>query len=199
MDTVYLRPSKDYKKVLYIAVIGLTLLSVTSWTIPTALLITAEEEIGPGLLIIAVTANLLLFTIGAALVGPYFRSMRYEIHEDEVIVHVGIITQSVKHVPFRTITNLKITRGPLERLFGIGSLAIQTAGMSGPNSQAEQDLKGLPNVQEVYEKIGEKLRHYRSAMRSHQAGEESAELETDALLRGILEEMRGIRADLKRE
>ncbi len=199
MDTMYLRPSKDYKKVLYIAVLGVILLSVTSWTLPTALLITAEEEIGPGLLIIAVAANLLFFTIGAALVGPYFRSLRYEIHQNEVIVYVGVVTQSVKHVPFRTITNLKITRGPFERLFGIGSLAIQTAGMSGSSSQAEQDLKGLPNVQEVYEKIGERLHRYRSAMTPDQAGEESAELGADALLREILEEMRGIRADMKRE
>ena len=75
----------------------------------------------------------LLFWLGGMILSvPYFRSLRYEILEDEVIVHVGIITHSVKHVPYRTVTNITVKRDILDRwFFNLGSLNIQTAGMSG--------------------------------------------------------------------
>jgi uncharacterized membrane protein YdbT with pleckstrin-like domain len=98
--------------------------------------------------------------VGIALTGPYYRSLRYEIHDDEVIVHVGIITKSVKHVPYRTVTNITIKRGILDRwFFGLGTLNIQTAGMSGTQG-AEESLEGLPNVQEVYDIVAAELRRF---------------------------------------
>jgi len=63
--------------------------------------------------------------------GLYFRSLRYQIHKEQVIMHVGVITRSVKYVPFRTVTNMTVQRDPLDRAFGIGSLENQTAGISG--------------------------------------------------------------------
>ncbi|MFX0108408.1 MAG: PH domain-containing protein [Candidatus Hodarchaeota archaeon] len=43
----------------------------------------------------------------------------------------GIITVTKKHVPFRTITNVKTRVGIFDRLFGIGNVKIETAGESG--------------------------------------------------------------------
>ena len=95
---------------------------------------------------------------------PYFRSLRYEILEDEVIVHVGIITHSVKHVPYRTVTNITVKRDILDRwFFNLGSLNIQTAGMSG-QSGAEEKLVGMENIQEIYESVVSELRRFRGAM-----------------------------------
>ena len=60
------------------------------------------------------------------------KALGYEVQDDEVIVRVGIITHSVKHVPYRTVTNITVSRDILDRwFFGLGSLHIQTAGMSG--------------------------------------------------------------------
>jgi uncharacterized membrane protein YdbT with pleckstrin-like domain len=84
--------------------------------------------------------------------------------EDEVIVHVGIITHSIKHVPYRTVTNITIKRDIFDRwFFKLGSLSIQTAGMSGQTG-AEENLVGLENVQEVYEMVVTELRRFRGAM-----------------------------------
>jgi uncharacterized membrane protein YdbT with pleckstrin-like domain len=121
----------------------------------------------------------------------YYRSLSYEIQDDEIIVRVGIVTKSVKHVPYRTVTNITIKRGILDRAFNIGTLAIQTAGMSG-TSGAEQSLVGLVDVQSVYDDVVVKLRQFRGAMSPTGAAEEPATEDP------VLEELRAIRRALEK-
>lgn len=142
-----------------------------------------------------VTAGLvLLFWIPAMLlVGSYFRSLQYEIHQDEVIVRAGIITKSVKHVPYRTVTNLTVARGLLDRwFFGLGTLNIQTAGMSGTTG-AEESLVGLPNYDEVYEIVAGELRRFRGAMAPTAAATDGLALAPSEALEALLGEVRAIR------
>jgi uncharacterized membrane protein YdbT with pleckstrin-like domain len=113
-----------------------------------------------------------------------------------VIVRVGIITQSVKHVPYRTVTNITLSRDILDRwFFGLGSLHIQTAGMSG-KSGAEEKLVGLPNVQEVYELVVTELRRFRGGMAPTAAEVEPGLAASGETLTAILEEVRAIRENL---
>mgnify|MGYP005841920053 CR=1 FL=1 len=179
-----------------IAVLSLVGVFLTTW------LIAGDEDVGDpvglALLVTAIANVIWIAPVGLA-IPPYCRSLQYEIHDDEVIVRVGIITQSVKHVPFRTVTNLTVNRGPFDRLFGLGTLNIQTAGMSGQKG-AEESLIGLSNFQEVYERVAEALRRYRGAMAPDQAGEELAPAMVDGqLLADILREVRAIRQGLERE
>lgn len=136
-----------------------------------------------------------IWVIALLLSFPYFRSMRFEVQEDEVIVHVGIFTHSIKHVPYRTVTNITIKRDILDRwFFNIGTLNIQTAGMSGQTG-AEESLVGLEDVHEVYELVVTELRRFRGAMTPTQAQEESPTNGSAALL----EEVRAIRRLIERD
>lgn len=161
-----------------------------------AFLISLDDPQG-GLIValIFIVPTVLFWIIAMALTVPYFRSLRYEIQEEEVIVHVGIITHSVKHVPFRTVTNISVNRDIFDRwFFNLGTLQIQTAGMSGQTG-AEEKLVGLENVQEVYEIVVAALRRYRGAMAPTAAGEEEAlEAPGDGAL---LQEVRAIRRILE--
>ena len=143
----------------------------------------------------------LLWWIPAMLLSrPYYNSLSYEIQDDEVIVRVGIITRSVKHVPYRTVTNLTVRRGLLDRwFFGLGTLNIQTAGMSG-NTGAEESLVGLTNYDEVYHLVATELRRFRGGMAPTQS-----EVEVEAAgpageqLGAILTELRVIRRLLEED
>jgi membrane protein YdbS with pleckstrin-like domain len=150
-------------------------------------------------LIVAV-ADLLWYVPALILSGPYFRSLSYEIQDDEVIVRVGIWTQSVKHVPYRTVTNLAVKRDILDRgFFGLGTLNIQTAGMSGKTG-AEESLVGLPNVQEVYDIVVTELRRFRGSMAPTAADVEDESILSSAdALSAILGEVRAIRQALETE
>ena len=161
------------------------------------------------------TAGLIyaLFVVGVAAVaiiitfflsGPYYRSLKYEILEDEVIVRAGIITKSVKHVPYRTVTNLTVKRGILDRLFGLGTLNIQTAGMSGNTNTAEESLVGLINVQEIYELVAAELRRFRGGMTPTQADTDPAQTQVSPTvntvqLDAVVAELQAIRGLLEKK
>ncbi len=135
--------------------------------------------------------------VAMLLIGPYFRSLRYEIQDDEVVVHAGIWTKSVKHVPYRTVTNLTVKRDVIDRWLGLGTLNVQTAGMSGQTG-AEEHLVGLEDVQEVYDAVATELRRFRGGMAPTQAEveEETVPAQPDAL-NELLDEVRAIRRSLE--
>lgn len=197
MASVSFRPDIRYRTKLLL-ILGLAGAMALAGSAALGALIGSDVAGAEGVLIgllVPVLANLAWLVPGMLLVSPYYRSLRYEIHDEEVIVCAGIVTRSVKHVPFRTVTNLKVSRGPLDRLLGIGTLHVETAGMSGQTG-AEQSLVGLPDVQAVYEQVAEALRRFRGAMAPNQAEEEPADGQP---LPAILEEIRAIRRVLEQQ
>jgi len=144
-------------------------------------------------LAVTIAVNLLWWLPGMLLTGPYYQSLRYEIHEDEMIVNAGIVTKSTKHVPFRTVTNLTVKRGILDRWLGIGTLDIETAGMSNTQGVPEQSLVGLENPQEVYELVVSALHRFRGGMAPTSAEEEAPVAASPEALNAILAEVRAIR------
>lgn len=80
----------------------------------------------------------------------------------EVYVKKGIFNLTRKHVPFRTITNISTQSGPLDRLFGIGSVSIETAGFSGEKKEPEEKLEGIEFYEEVRDFILQEIRKFRS-------------------------------------
>jgi len=102
------------------------------------------------------------------LIHPYFRSIEYSVKGEsgktmpEIYVKKGIITVTRKHVPFRTITNISSKKGLFDRLFGIGSVHIETAGYSGSQQQGpESKLEGIVFYEEVRDFILNELRKFR--------------------------------------
>jgi len=164
-------------------------------------LISTDPEIGADggrvFATVVAVADVVWYLPGLMLTGPYYRSLSYEVQDDEVIVRAGIWTKSVKHVPYRTVTNLTVKRDILDRWLGIGTLNIQTAGMSGTTG-AEERLVGLTDVQEVYEIVVTELRRFRGGMSptAAEAEGEPAITSTDALS-AILTEVRAIRQALE--
>ena len=194
MEARILKPSRKYLTKSYL-IIAILALGILLCGLLIGALITTDENAGVEAiwwsLGVTLGLNLLWGVPAVLLMAPYFRSLRYEIHEEQVVMHVGVITRSVKYVPFRTVTNMKINRGPLDRLFGIGTLQIQTAGISG-SEQAEQGLVGLEDPQAVYDLAVRALRRFRGAM-----SPTAADVDEEDLLIAILEEVRGIRQSLE--
>ena len=93
-----------------------------------------------------------------------------------------------------TVTNVAIKRGVLDRyLFNLGTLNIQTAGMSGTKG-AEESLVGLANVQEVYDSIVQKLRLFKGGMTPTAADQDQeSDSSSSNVLNAILSELKAIR------
>ncbi len=111
----------------------------------------------------------LVWLIPALVITPfYFRSIEYSVKAEsgdtmpEIYSKRGIVTVTRKHVPFRTITNISSRAGPFDRLFGIGSVHIETAGYSGANQPGpEEKLEGIVFYEEVRDFILNELRKFR--------------------------------------
>lgn len=142
--------------------------------------------------------NLLWFIPCFLVMFPLFKTYRYELMDDEIIVTSGYIVQKVRHVPYRMVTNLELRRGLLDRMLGIGSLHIETAGNSESSGRPEAVLAGLSDVQQVYEEVAECLHNYDQ---NHQGGfgvrtgtrAAAADIDSPALLEAILIELKAIR------
>lgn len=178
-------PNSKYQFKMMLVISLIAFLILVGMGIVSALI--SIDDPGAGLVVMAITiAGDAIYWVVAMLISvPYFRSLRYEIHDDEVIVHVGIVTHSVKHVPYRTVTNITVNRDIFDRwFFKLGSLKIQTAGMSGQTG-AEENLVGLENVQEIYELVVAELRRFRGAMSPTTVQEELPEDGSTALLNEV--------------
>ena len=83
-----------------------------------------------------VVFSVTFFVIGMLIANVWINSIEYSVVGEsgeampEVYVKSGIIDVTEKHVPLRTITNVSSRAGPFDRIFGIGSVFIETAGSS---------------------------------------------------------------------
>jgi putative membrane protein len=196
MQTQSFKPSPQYLTRLRLVITLVALLILASGVL-LGWLLSNDAEIGASgartIVIVVAIVDAVWYLPALMLTGPYYRSLAYEIQEDEVIVRVGIWTKSVKHVPYRTMTNLTVKRDILERWLGIGTLNIQTAGMSGTTG-TEEKLVGLTNVEEVYEIVVTELHRFRGSMAPTAAGVEGEPaVSTTDTLSAILSEVRAIR------
>ncbi|WP_336363428.1 PH domain-containing protein [Halalkalicoccus salilacus] len=60
-----------------------------------------------------------------------YRVWRYEIREDELYLERGVLTRVKTVVPFVRIQHVDARRSPLERLTGLASTVVYTAGSRG--------------------------------------------------------------------
>ena len=146
---------------------------------------------------IFLAANVLWLILAFALIPAYYRSVEYELGDEEVVVRQGIITKTIKTVPYRTVTNIEVKRGLLDRWLGIGGIAVHTAGYSAQGGP-EVKLSGLKDYERVHSEIFAALRRFRATTGpSLGLGEVPvSEDEVPQLLGKILEELRALRESL---
>lgn len=96
---------------------------------------------GIALAIWAVIALLLIFRLPSR----RYNAMGFAISEDRLRVARGIWFRSDTVVPFGRVQHLDVQRGPLERMFGLSTLVLHTAG----NHNASVSLPGLEEDQAI--------------------------------------------------
>jgi membrane protein YdbS with pleckstrin-like domain len=113
-------------------------------------------------ILICVSLSSIVFLPILIVIPFYVRSMEFIVHGDEVVVKKGLVNKTVKHCPYRNIVNISTTVGPLDRIFSIGCVNIETAGKSGLIAEPEEKLEGLYLYHEIRDYILRRLRVYQS-------------------------------------
>jgi hypothetical protein len=110
---------------------------------------------GSGLPLGAATGAAALLGLALALMMPKrrYRGWSYRMDEDELHLRYGLWTRVRSVVPFGRVQHIDVVHGPLQRLFGLGTLVLHTAG----TRSAAVLLPGL--AEEEAERMRDHIRH----------------------------------------
>lgn len=124
-------------------------LLIMSFTVFPVLFATGPEPLVLFILAIIVIVPVLIFFVW---VGLYYKSMWYELREDEMSWKRGVWFRKTGIVPYNRVTNIDIRQGPVMRALGISTLSVQTAGYSG-QAVPEIRIEGIEHAEELRELI----------------------------------------------
>ncbi len=155
---------------------------------------TSSAEVSGTLWPITVGIIVLLWIISVPLIFTWFKNLKYEITPERITIHKAIISRNEQNIPFKAITDFSYHRSPYDRLLGIGSLRIQTAGQSPTSTGYEGIFAGLTNGPELLEELRQRVKNNQLKVSVSEYEKPISEEET---LIKILEELKKIRTLLE--
>ncbi len=124
---------------------------------------------------LALAGLLLVITVVGAIIKFFLiridYDMRYYVVTDRSLrIREGALLINESTYTFANIQNLKVTQGALERLLGLSTLIVETAGGAassgdthGKSRSHEGNLRGITNAREVRDQMLVLLKKYRDA------------------------------------
>lgn len=146
----------------------------------------------PVIWLIAVIVVLVMWLIVYPSAILWIRNLSYLIQEDRITIHKGILTKTQQNIPYRSITDFILQRSLYDRLLGIGSIRIQTAGQSQSASGYEGNMAGLVEYEKLHNRLRERLRLLHpisEALTTSEPGEGPRKAGTQKSMEQILEQM----------
>lgn len=134
---------------------------------------------------------LIMWVFSYPIVQLWIKNLEYIIRKDRVTIHKGILTKTQQNIPYRSITDFALKRGPYDRIIGIGSIKIQTAGQSHQPSGYEGSLSGLLDYETLHTELREKMKILHPVSDSLTTSE-PVNKSDDNILGQILEEIKKI-------
>jgi len=124
----YLRLQPACKKSMYI---GNAIILVVLAAVLAAVLFYSDRLFGDASGIVRLI-SIAIFAIAASylLVGPivFYRRYRYRMDDDKLEIRRGIVFISHTLVPMERIHQVQVSRGPINRMFGLADVIVTTAG-----------------------------------------------------------------------
>ena len=129
------------------------------------------------------------------LIHLWIKNLSYFIRDDRITIQSEILTKKEKNIPYRSITDFALVRGPFDRILGIGTIKVQTAGQSAEGY--EGNLSGLLDYEPLHADLREKLKFLHPISESATTSEPIKQTH-DSVLIQILKELKEIRKNTKK-
>lgn len=142
--------------------------------------------------LIAIGAIFLMWIISYPIIQLWLKNLEYIILPDRVTIHKGILTKTRQNIPFRSITDFILVRTIFDRILGIGSVKIQTAGQSKTASGYEGSLVGLLDYDSILNTLRKTLQSLHPTSESVTTAEPMEQSDSKILIQ-ILDELKQIR------
>ena len=146
----------------------------------------------PVLWLILGIAILTMWVIGYPMARLWIDNLSYVIQEDRLTIQKGILTKTRQNIPYRAITDFLLRRSLYDRILGIGSIKVQTAGQSQGTAGYEGNMTGLVAYDRIHSQLRERIRSLHPISESVTVKEPTSG-SVEQTLGQILEELRAIR------
>jgi hypothetical protein len=191
MEAISIIPKKEQKNLWFIYWVIPFVFGLVLWLI----LMLIVDKLIFGLFIVGWLIIMLPILIW---IPAFFRSLEYSIDNEAVKIKKGVFWRKIVTIPYTKITNIDITQGPVQRMFNIGIIHVQTAGAGGAeSSKAELKMWGVRDLEGLKESIMEKVRDD-SILKPHKVNQELGEESDSQILKHILIEIKSIRDALEK-
>ena len=191
MEPILVKPEKEQKTQWFVGWVIPFILGLALWVV----LLFTDDKLIFGL---CVVGWLILMMAILLWMLAFYRSLEYVIDIDCVRVKKGVFWRKRVTVPYPKITNVDMTQGPVQRMFNIGTMHVQTAGAGGPQGrQAELKLLGVRDLDGLKDTIMERVSGY-TISRPEDVKKEVAEESDSEILRHMLKELTAIRGVLEK-
>lgn len=132
------------KKVTWYSFLGRSIFSIIVYALYVILLFVPSENFeaeGLKLFLLVLGGFIVIITLIFHLVVPFYiyKLYGYEVNEDEIIIHKGVIFRQKIILPVKRIQHIEKLQGPIQTLFKINTVSIFTAGSSS-------FINGLSNI-----------------------------------------------------
>ncbi|TFG19207.1 MAG: helix-turn-helix domain-containing protein, partial [Promethearchaeota archaeon] len=110
---------------------------------------------------IFVFVNIFVYMINVV----FWKTFTYRISDQYIRIHSGVFTKSKTTIPFSRIQNINLTQGVFDRLFGLHTVKIETAGKSAGQQQGgpvkpEGYIPGVKDPDRIAEIIDKLVHKY---------------------------------------
>lgn len=192
MKPVMIKPEKELKTTMFI-VWGIVLVAVLAFLSP--LIIFVPETSAKVVFGIFLIIFLLIMALWAFWIPAFYKTLEYYIDSEAVKMNRGVFWKRLITVPYSKITNVDVTQGPLQRMYRIGTIHVQTAGAGGAQgAQAELRLNGVRDLKGLKDIIMEGVRGHKSI----QPEKTEDYINDSETLRSILKELQAIHEALEK-
>ena len=142
-------------------------------------------------------ANLVMWIISYPIIHLWTKNLTYIVQNDRITILSGILTKKEQNIPYRSITDFVLKRGPFDRYLKIGTIQVQTAGQSQTVSGYEGCLSGILDYNSVHGDLRDKLKSLHPVSESTTTSE-PINLSNENILTQILEELKKIRKNTEK-
>ena len=136
-----------------------------------------------------------MWIVSLPIIHLWIKNLSYFIHDDRITIQSGILTKKEKNIPYRSITDFVLVRDPFDRILGIGTIKVQTAGQSAEGY--EGNLSGLLDYGPLHANLREKLKTLHPISESTTTSEPIKQTDESVLIQ-ILEELKEIRKNTEK-
>ena len=159
----------------------------------------SAEAVGEVVWPIATVAILLMWALAAPLTWVWFGNLNYTLEDDRIVLHKGIISRITQNIPYRAVTDFVLHRSPYDRILGIATIKVQTAGQSAASTGYEGNLYGLVAWEGLLEELRTAVRRARrESAAGMTGGSVLSEMDETDLLKAILAELQGLRKAMEK-